>query len=283
MRTAFLSWFLLLVFFLSGCATPVLDLPEPTNQEYTEARRMLDHHQLFPVASYHLPRQDWQSYANASEATAQRVYKAVTRFCGRTHLGRCDEFSTLPRPTLVHDLEEVNAHADAKDRIIVYTGLLDKLGVRGELGAVLAHEYAHILLGHVEKKQTNMLTGGAVLLGLMGGLAAATGRNFDPSVYQNATDLGAFLGSRAYSPQMELEADRLAVYILKEAGYSIKAMRDALIRLHRTKTGAASSGTSARVGFLETHPSSDRRIAHMLQDIEDVLEGLPWNKTFGGP
>ncbi len=276
MRTAFLSWFLLFVFFLSGCATPVLDLPEPTHQKFAKARRLLDHHQLFPVASYRLPRQDWQSYANASSATAKRTWDAVTRFCARTHLGRCDDFSTLPTPTLVHDLEEVNAHADQQDRIVVYTGLLDTLGVRGELGAVLAHEYAHILLGHVEKKETNMLTGGAALLGIVGGLAVATGRNFDPSVYQNATDLGMVLGSRAYSPEMELEADRLSVYILEEAGYALGAMRDALVRLHRTKTGATSSGTALQVGFLETHPSDDRRLAHMLATIEDVRADVPW-------
>ena len=80
------------------------------------------------------PRQDWQSYANASSATAKRTWDAVTRFCARTHLGRCDDFSTLPTPTLVHDLEEVNAHADQQDRIVVYTGLLDTLGVRANSG-----------------------------------------------------------------------------------------------------------------------------------------------------
>ena len=283
MNTRLLSLFLLLILFLAGCATPFMDLPDPTAQEYVEARRVLDQQALFPVATYYLPRQDWQAYADASAATVVRVQDAVGRFCGRTQLGRCDEFSTFPRPTLVHDPDTINAHADHRDRVTVYTGLIDTLGVRGELGAVLAHEYAHVLLRHVEKKQTNMLTGGALLLGLAGGLAVATGRDFNPSVYQNATDLGMVLGSRAYSPQMELEADRLAVYILEEAGYSIRAMRDALIRLHRTKTRATSSGTAARVGFLETHPSSDRRLAHMLQNIEDVLEGLPWNKTLGGP
>lgn len=30
------------------------------------------------------------------------------------------------------------------------------------------------------------------------------------------------------------------------------------------------------VGFLETHPSSDRRMAHMLTTIEDVLADVPW-------
>ena len=29
------------------------------------------------------------------------------------------------------------------------------------------------------------------------------------------------LGSRAYSPEMEIEADRTAIYILKNAGYSV--------------------------------------------------------------
>ena len=49
MRTAFLSWLLLLVFFLSGCAGPVLDLPEPTTLQLADARFVLAQAQLSPA------------------------------------------------------------------------------------------------------------------------------------------------------------------------------------------------------------------------------------------
>ena len=99
MRTAFLPWFLFLVFFFSGCATPVLDLPEPTNQKYAEARRLLDHHELPSVASFPLVREDPGAYVDAYSPTKYRMREAVGRFCDRAHLGRCDEFSNLPHPS----------------------------------------------------------------------------------------------------------------------------------------------------------------------------------------
>ena len=275
MRTAFLPWFLLLVFFLSGCAGPVLDLPEPTNQELTEAHRLLDHHKLPPVAAFPITRKDSGSYVDAYSPTKYRMRDAVARFCDRTHLGRCDEFSNLPYPAMEYDPETINAHADQHDRIIVYSGLVDTLGVQDELGAVLAHEYAHVLLGHVDKSLTNAAVGGVIFPLLLGGLAVAADVDLHPSTYFDAADLGMVVGSRAYSPEMELEADRLSVYILEEAGYSLTAMRDALVRLHRAHTDTESSGLGT-VGFLETHPSSDRRMAHMLATIEDVLADVPW-------
>ncbi|MXX11565.1 MAG: M48 family metalloprotease [Nitrospira sp. SB0675_bin_23] len=275
MRTAFLSWFLLLVFFLSGCAGPVLDLPEPTNQKLTEAHRLLDHHKLPPVTVFPITREDSGSYVDAYSPTKYRMRDAVARFCDRTHLGRCDEFSSLPYPAMEYNPKMINAHADQHDRIIVYSGLVDTLGVQDELGAVLAHEYAHVLLGHVDKSLTNAAVGGVIFPLLLGGLAVAADVDLHPSTYFDAADLGMVVGSRAYSPEMELEADRLSVYILEEAGYSLTAMRDALVRLHRAHTDAQSSGLGT-VGFLETHPSSDRRMAHMLATIEDVLADVPW-------
>ena len=278
MNICLLSRVLLFAFLFGGCATPVLDLPEPTTQQFAEARRLLDHHQLFPVATVPLVRQDSGSYVDAYSPTKYRMRDAVGRFCARTPVGRCDEFSTLPYPAMAYDPETVNAHADQHDRIVVYSGLVDTLGVQDELGAVLAHEYAHVLLGHVDKSLTNAAVVGTLAPLLLGGLAMAADVDFQPQTYFDVANLGMVVGSRVYSPAMELEADRLAVYLLDEAGYSLGALRDALIRMHRTKA-AASSSPSGRVGFLETHPSSPRRIAHMLTTIEDVKAEVPWRGT----
>ena len=237
---------------------------------------------MSPVDAIPLVREDPGSYVEAYSATKYRMREAVSRFCARTHLGRCDDFANLPYPAMQYDPETVNAYADQHDRIVVYSGLVDTLGVQDELGAVLAHEYAHVLLGHVDKSMTNATVGGLLAPVLLGGLSLATGVEFQPDTYVSAADLGMAAGSRVYSPEMELEADRLSVYLLEEAGYDVTAMRDALIRLHRAKASAESSGLGT-VGFLQTHPSNDRRMAHMLRDINDVLAGLPWNRTRGSP
>ena len=112
---------------------------------------------------------------------------------------------------------------------------------------------------------------------MLGGVVAgASGVPLDSRTLDTYQRLGIMAGSRAYSPEMELEADRLAVYILQEARYPGLAMRDALVRLHHLKTSPVASGALVgRVGFLETHPSDDRRIAHILSVIRDVAAGKP--------
>ena len=87
---------------------------------------------------------------------------------------------------------------------------------------------------------------------------------------------GILAGARAYSPEMEIEADRLAVYILDEAGYPPTAMRDVIVRMHRIMPASKRKVSSpTRAGFLDTHPSDDRRIAHILSAIRDVRAGVP--------
>lgn len=266
---------LLMVLLLTGCATPVLDLPEPPTHQFAEARRLLDHHELPPVAPFPLAHHDQGTYATAYGPTKYRMRDAVRRFCDRTHLGRCDEFSNLPYPAMKFDPETINAYANEHDHIVVYSGLVDTLGVQDELAGVIAHEYAHVLLGHVDKSLTNAAVGGTIAPFLLAGVSIATGVEFNLGAYFDVANVGQVVGSRAYSPDMELEADRLSVYLLAEAGYSVTAMRDALVRLHRAHTDAEASGLGT-VGFLETHPSSDRRMAHMLTAVDDLMAGVPW-------
>lgn len=274
MRPRLLVHAFLLVGVLAGCAGPVVTLPDPTDQDLNVARIVLKRTPLSPAPA----PMDFATQLEASNPTVIRVQNAAIAVCRRFQLNRCEN-PAKQSVLIVNDPETINASADQHHQVRVYTGLINHLGVKDELAGVLAHEYAHIMMGHVGKKQTNMLTGGLLTMGLVGVLAASQGIDLNPSAYQSAGDLGALVGSRAYSPEMELEADRIAVHILKEAGYPLRSMRDALIRLSRTQTDAESSGTALRVGFLETHPSDDRRIAHVLQAIQDAEAGLPWNKT----
>ena len=262
----------LLILLLTSCATPVLDLPEPPARTYTAARLVLAEVKLAPVPTL----ADFDRQVEASRPARTRVRDAAIRVCHRLKLSDACDARLKGRALVVNEPDTINANADKHDTIRIYTGLIDRLGVEAELAGVVAHESAHVLLGHVDKTLTNAAIGGVIAPVLLGGLAVATGVDLDPSAYFNVADVGAVVGSRAYSPEMELEADRLAVYILQDAGYPVTAMRDALVRLHRAHVEAQSSGLGA-VGFLETHPSSDRRLAHMLQNLEDMGAGAPWN------
>jgi len=257
---------------LSGCAKPLLNIPEPTEELRTQARATLDSATLAEPARPFTVESMKEGYATAFS----RVVFAVNRVCKRLEPTmkdlRCEAAITMPQ---IYRSDQVNAFADEYNNIGVSGALLTKVRVEAELAAVLAHEYAHIMLGHVEKKMKNALAGAALAGGLAGAYGAMT--RTDSSQYaQGWMTAGMIAGGRAYSPEMEIEADRLAVYILNDAGYPPTAMRDAIVRMHRITPPKRKRGFSPRqAGFLDTHPSNDRRIAHILSAIRDVRAGVP--------
>ena len=259
---------LLIVLSVGGCATPLLNIQEPTEQQLVEAKKSLDNATLpeppFPETLTPLK----EGLKNAVGRVVFAAQRVCQRLKPRIESVRCDAMFTVPT---LYNNKQVNAFADQNDNIGVFTGLLFNMREESELAAVIAHEYAHVMLGHVEKKMQNMLTG----MLLAGGLAAAGGAQ-NPDAMRGAMQLGMMAGSRAYSPDMEIEADRLAVYILKEARYPVTAMHDSIVRLHRVKPSKASGWFStSKIGFLQTHPSDDRRIAHILSAIKDVDANVP--------
>ncbi len=82
-----------------------------------------------------------------------------------------------------------------------------------ELAFVMAHEAAHHIQGHLALQAQNAAAGAVLLAGLA--TIAGTG----PNDIAAAQDLGAFVGSRSYSKNFELEADRLGTVIAYKAGY----------------------------------------------------------------
>lgn len=186
-------------------------------------------------------------------------------------LERCAQVLRAQVVVLEHE-EDPNAFADQYDNVYVHGGLVSTSGSDQEVAAVLAHEFAHIMFGHVESKMENALAG----MALAGGLLIALGdeATYNEQTIESVLQTGYVIGSRAYGPEMEIEADRAAIYILKHAGYSTTAMRDSLVRMHRNS--ARRSGLfPQKVGFLQTHPSNDRRIAHIMSAIVDVERGVP--------
>ena len=275
MSSRLLLNFLLIAFLVTGCATPLLTIQEPTEQEKAVARQILNDTSLTdaPVAG------TMDELVAQIHAINVRVVAATQRVCQRYRpsLGtlRCNAVWNVA-PTIYTDDTVVNAFADEKDNVGLYTGLLFNMRLESERAAVLAHEYAHVMLGHVGKKGTNMMTGS--ILGSLArvGYAAATGRTLNPQAASALEKMGRNVGSRAYSPEMEMAADRMAVYILREAGYPVVAMRNSMIRLHRLKASPSSGvGSITHVGFLETHPSDERRIAQILSAMHDAVTRVP--------
>ena len=262
------SLIVLLAVLLVGCAQPVLEIADPREHHRTAVKTVLEsdisnnrdlaRHEMWPAVNRVLPR----------------VRNAAWRVCLdlKRPTERCRLLPRL-RVRVLTDKPDINAFANGNDEVGLYGGLVSKMGSDAEIAAVLAHEFAHVLFGHVEKKTNNALIGMSVAAGLVGVFAYSTDTN--PQPYQDSwMQAGAMIGSRAYSPQMEIEADRAAVYILQYAGFEPQAMKVAIVRMSQLKHRIRHSGLSSTVGFLDTHPSNDRRIAHILSAIDDAQAGI---------
>ena len=260
----------LLAAALAGCATPHLDIAEPDERQRAEAEATLKHAQVGPAR---------KTAAGQMVPTVNRVLRRVRlashAVCTELRLPeeRCKPM--LEAKVLVHTKKkDINAFADDDDNVGVYGGLVHHMGTDAEIAGVLAHEFAHVMYGHVESKKINAIIGGLLLGGLAAVASAGSGGD-DRQLVRDSTRLGWEFGAAAYSPEMEIEADRTAVYILHKAGLPLTAMQSALLRMSRAKAQRSSGTFAGTVGFLETHPSDNRRIAHLISAMEDVRAGKP--------
>ncbi len=97
--------------------------------------------------------------------------------------------------------------------LIVTQALLADVRNSDEMAFVIGHEAAHHISGHLSRKRGSAMAGAVVL----GAAAAVLGGG--ATAVDMAMDVGAGVGSRAYSKNYELEADALGTVIAKRAGY----------------------------------------------------------------
>ena len=165
----------------------------------------------------------------------------------------------------VETSDQINAYCMPGGKIMVYSGLIEKLNATdAELAAVIGHEIAHALREHGRER---MSIAAVQQVGLMGlAVLAGTSQN------QNAAAAGvqaAALGSNLFfalpnSREQEREADRIGLELAARAGFD----PNAAVSLWQ-KMSAASEGAPPE--FLSTHPANEARIADLKQLIPQVM------------
>lgn len=269
-----LSVVVLALFSLVGCGGggPMLVEPTVTHSDVSSARQALATHRLEP--SRDMERSEmWE----AMRSIWYDLLDPVTQTCNTLFTG-CYEAVMNIKVELVDD-QSVNAYADAESYAIgIHTGLMRSAGSDDEIAWVLAHEAAHLLLGHAQKKMSNAATGG--LLGgiAMGALGVAIHQPGMDTEYigdmtQGGLESGRLAGYLVYSPEMELEADQFAAYVMQRAGYRTNAALDIIVRLHRGEVPASVRRGENWAGYLDTHPANDYRLAAMQSTINDIERG----------
>jgi predicted Zn-dependent protease len=160
--------------------------------------------------------------------------------------------------------DQVNAYCMPGGKIMVLTGLIDKLkATDDELGAVIGHEIAHALREHGRERmsQAYLQQFGLQALGAMmsKGTSSAVG---------NASMQAAGIGSQLFfalpnSRLQETEADKIGLELSARAGYN----PDAAITLWQ-KMGKLNANKPSE--FFSTHPSDNTRIAELQTLVPKV-------------
>lgn len=149
--------------------------------------------------------------------------------------------------------DQLNAYCMPGGKIMVYSGMMDKLhATDDELGAVIGHEIAHALREHGRERMSQAYVQQFGLQALAAFVGGPTG---------GAVAQGAGLGSQLFfalpnGREQEREADRMGLELAARAGFN----PDAAVTLWQ-KMSANNKGAPPE--FLSTHPASQNRIADL--------------------
>ena len=161
---------------------------------------------------------------------------------GRTHTVSVAPERVCAYPVLLVNDPGLNAYADGYN-IYITSGMLRFAQSDLDLQTVIAHELAHNVEGHIDKKLGNALLGG--LLGAV--VRVYTGLD--------AAEVGAGLDADAFSQELEREADYISLYMLERAGIDSSQAANFWRRM------AVEHASSIR--FARTHPTTAERFVNI--------------------
>jgi predicted Zn-dependent protease len=195
---------------------------------------------------------------NANPALTARVRTISQRLIPATRVFRPDapgwkwEINTLTT-------KEMNAYAMPGGKIMVYSGLVERLKLTdAELAAVIGHEISHALREHTRERVSRAYAQQLALTGI----AVATGAG------QGTLDLANTVASVTFqlphSREQESEADIMGLELMARAGYD----PNAAVNVWKKMMAAEKSSPPE---FLSTHPAPGNRIAELEAMVPKVL------------
>ncbi|MHC1701659.1 MAG: M48 family metalloprotease [Humidesulfovibrio sp.] len=171
-------------------------------------------------------------------------------------LRKAQKITAIVQPVLACDYPvrllangDINAYATGTS-ITIYTGLLSAIPKDQEVGVVVAHELAHNLMGHIEKKKLEYWKD----IYILRVLNEATGTNAG-TVYANFSYLES-------SVDFEYEADYVGLYLAARAGLDYEGAPEFLRRLALDSPGAISRSS--------THPKLAARYVAQEAAIAEI-------------
>ncbi len=177
---------------------------------------------------------------------------------------------------VILDTDEINAMATPGGHIFVSRGLIDCTDSEDALAAVIAHEVAHVQLGHsvsaIKASRVRSAVSSTTKAVAVTSIAVANERTgvklSDKQMKKVMEAVDTFsdmsnevvktLVNTGFSKEQEFEADKNALYIMQSAGYDPYAMLDMLGQIEES---------SSNTGWGSTHPSPKDRIKKVNKEL----------------
>jgi hypothetical protein len=164
----------------------------------------------------------------------------------------------------------INAFALPGGHIYINRGTIEAADNEAQLAGVMAHETSHVALRH----GTNQASKAAAAQMPLGILGALLGSN---STGAALAQLGAGFTLNSlmlkYSRTDESQADIMGTQILYDSGYDPRGMGQFLEKLQALDQG------QHRVAFFSDHPSPDRRVERVAQEVDSLGGTRSGSKT----
>jgi predicted Zn-dependent protease len=165
---------------------------------------------------------------------------------------------------VVFEGDQANAFALPGGQIGIYEGMFQIADNEAQLATVIAHEIGHVRAEHAQERvSSEVATQGVVQLV---SAALQVGNVAYANAIAGALGAGAQYGVLLpYSRNQELEADRLGLQLMVEAGYD---PREALEFWREMEQ----QGGGRPPAFLSTHPAPDDRIEELQELMPEAVE-----------
>jgi len=259
---------LLAAALLAACATT-----QTTNSGAVGVQRkqfmMLSTQQVDKMAAQSylqtLKQADAKRKLNPDAAQTERVRAISRRLIAQTGVFRQDALQWKWEVN-VEANDQLNAYCMPGGKIMVYTGLINKLQTTDdELAAVIGHEIAHALREHGRERMSQAYAQQAGIVGI--GILAAIFSD-DPGTARTSMGLAAAVSTLALtlpnSREGEREADRIGLELSARSGFD----PNAAVTLWE-KMGKQSGSKPPE--WLSTHPSEGSRINDLKRLIPTVM------------
>ena len=247
---------------LFSCAQPKTTLPKIEKSDI-EAEKAYQEEYLY--------KNDFSYIYDAppTKRTMEKRLSRISKRVGPAAIKLCNELrvkdkSGNKRRCLFHvelgkaDDDSYNAFADGH-KLVLSRKLVQLVRKDEQLAFIMAHEFAHNIMGHLDD-QVNNMTGGAIVGILLDATMAGLGANTQGGF----TKIGAQMAAQSFSTDYEHEADYVGLYIASRAGYKVNKAAEVWRLMSAVNPDSIYTST--------THPTSPERFVMMNKIVDEISE-----------